>query len=257
VTPFASAECGSPGAPWVVLHSSLACTHRMWDPQADALHAAGLNVLRYDYRGHGRSAAVPGPYTLADLGGDTLALLAQHGIKRAVHVGLSLGGMVAMWLAQHAPEAVSGLVLCATSAALGPSEVWHERGQAALRTGMRPVADMFLPRWFTAEFADAYPEVVAAVEQQILATTPAGFAGGCDAIATMDLLGDLPSIIVPTAVLVGRDDPGTPPEHARRIAVGIPSATLTELDPGAHLLNLQRPEPVTAAIRDIADGVRL
>jgi 3-oxoadipate enol-lactonase len=240
---------GPDGSPTVVLHASLGCALRMWDPQTRPLVAAGARVVRYDYRGHGQSPSVPGPYTLDDFGGDVLDLMDSLGVADAIHVGLSLGGMVAMWLAEHASTRVTGLVLCATSAALTPADAWRERAAGVREAGSTDkIADAFLPRWLGPEFSASHPDVVEWVRGQLIETSAQGFAGGCEAIATMGLLPKLDRIEVPTSVVVGRQDPGTPPEHSERIAAAIRGATLTILDPGAHLINVERPEPVTQAI---------
>src|SRR6476469_7912872 len=92
---------GPADGPPVVLSNSLGSDVRMWDSQVETLAAAGFRVIRYDHRGHGRSPAPAGPYTLADLASDAAALLDRLGLARVSWVGLSLGGMVGMWLAEH------------------------------------------------------------------------------------------------------------------------------------------------------------
>lgn len=241
---------GPPDGPVVMLHNSLGCTRQMWKPQLAPLLEAGVRVLWYDMRGHGGSAVLPGPYTLEDLGNDAAQILASPGIPAATHVGLSLGGMVAMWLAEHRRELVRSLVLCSTSAELGPSQAWADRAVKARGEGCAAMADLLIPRWFTAAFATAEPDQVHEIREQIRCTPSEGFAGCCEAIASMDIRRSLADITAPTTVLVGQQDPGTPPDHARTIAATIPGAALTVLDPGAHLLNLERPAEVTAAILD-------
>ena len=111
---------GPDDGPVLVLSNSLGSTTAMWDPQVPAL-AERLRVVRYDHRGHGGSPVPPGPYALADLGADALALLDRLGLERVHWCGLSLGGMVGMWLAINAPERIDRLVLCCTSAQPGPT----------------------------------------------------------------------------------------------------------------------------------------
>ena len=232
----------------VVLSNSLGTALAMWDPQAAAL-AQGLRVLRYDMRGHGRSPVPEPPYTLADLGGDLIALLDRCGIERASLCGLSLGGMVSMWVAAHAPERVERLVLCSTSARLGPPEAWAQRAALVRASGMEAVADTVVARWFTPAFAAAHPEAVAPIRAQLAATPAAGYAACCEVVGTMDLRADLAAIRAQTLVIAAAADPSTPPEHARAIAAGIAGARLVVLPEGAHLVNLETPEPVTALIR--------
>jgi 3-oxoadipate enol-lactonase len=249
MTPFAAVE-GAADGPVVMLHASLGCTHRMWDPQIPGLLGAGFRVLRYDYRGHGGSAPANGSCTLDDLAHDALAVMELQGVAVAAHVGLSLGGMVAMWLAEHAPDTVRSLVLCCTSAQLGPSEAWRERGDLVRAKGTAAVADVLLPRWLTPAYSMARPADVAWLREQILSTTAESYAGCCDAIATMNLRGRLGEIHAPTLVVAGAQDPATPVAHAEVIAAGIRGAALTVLDPGAHLLNVERPDSVTQLIID-------
>ena len=89
---------GAAGAPVLVLGNSVGTTSELWQAQLAAL-GARFRLLRYEHRGHGGSSAPPGPYTIAGLGADVLALLDEHEIETARYCGLSLGGMVGMWLA--------------------------------------------------------------------------------------------------------------------------------------------------------------
>lgn len=233
--------------PTIMLHTSLGCTHRMWDRQMDGLLTAGFRVVRYDYRGHGRSGVTGGSCSLADLGADALAVLAQHDISAAAHVGLSLGGMVAMWLAENAQDSVSSLVLCCTSAQV-PPQLWRDRAGLVRAEGTAAVADVLLPRWLTPEHSAAHPDDVSWLREQVLSTSPSGYASGCEAMATMDIAGGLAGISAPSLVVAGAQDPATPVDHAELIVSRVPRARLTVVDPGAHLLNVERPDVVTRLI---------
>jgi 3-oxoadipate enol-lactonase len=232
---------GPPGAPVLVLGGSVGSTGAVWAPQLDRL-AAGHRVVRYDHLGHGGSLVPPGPYTIDELGRELVALLDDLGIERATVAGLSLGGMVGMWVAARAPERVDRLVLFCTSALLGPPEMWLERAAAVRAGGMPAVVDAVLARWFTAGFAAANPDVVAAHRAMLLGIPPEGYAGCCEAIAAMDLRADLPSIVAPTLVVAGAEDPATPPAHAEVIAAGVRDARLVVLDGAAHMATSERPE---------------
>jgi 3-oxoadipate enol-lactonase len=231
----------------VVLSNSLGTTLEMWEPQAAVL-ARDRRVLRYDMRGHGRSPVPETPYSIADLGADLVGLLDHYGIERASLCGVSLGGMVSMWVAAHAPERVDRLVLCSTSAIMGPPESWTERAALVRREGMAAVADTVVARWFTPGFAAARPDVVAAIRTQLASTPPEGYAGCCEAIKDMDQRPDLPAITASTLVIAAEGDPSTPPAHARTIAGLIPGARLRVLDRGAHLVNVEEPSLVTPLI---------
>jgi 3-oxoadipate enol-lactonase len=231
----------------VVLSNSLGTTLEMWDPQSGPL-ARDHRVLRYDMRGHGRSPVPEAPYTMADLGSDLIALLDRNDIERASLCGVSLGGMVSMWVAAHAPERIDRLVLCSTSAIMGPPESWTERAALVRREGVVAVADTVVARWFTPAFTAAVPEVVARVRDQLASTPAEGYAGCCEAIRAMDQRPDLPAIVAPTLVIAAEGDPSTPPAHARTIAGLLPDARLEVLDRGAHLVNVEAPDVVNPLI---------
>jgi 3-oxoadipate enol-lactonase len=243
---------GKPGAPPLVLSNSLGTNLGMWDPQVEAL-AGRFRVVRYDSRGHGQSAAPPGPYRIEELGRDLLGLLDALGLPRVRFCGLSKGGMVGMWLASHAPERVERLVLCNTSAHLGPPELWNARIEAVRASGMEAVAPQVLDRWFTGEFRARAPEAVEKVRRMLLSTPAEGYAACCAAIRDMDQRESIASIRAPTLVVVGSRDPATPPEHGRAIAVRIRGARVVEL-PAAHLSNVEAAEGFTAAVLDFLSG---
>jgi 3-oxoadipate enol-lactonase len=238
---------GKRGSPALVFTGSLGTDLTMWEPQAELLKSR-FCTLRYDIRGHGRSPVPPGPYSMDDLGSDLLALLDRLGIERACLCGLSIGGMISMWVAAHAPERVERVVLCSTSAKLGPPEVWLERAATVRAGGVEAVADGVLGRWFTPEFTAAHPDVIDRMRGILTATPPEGYAGCCEAIAEMDLTPDLPSIAAPTLVIAAEDDPSTPPEHGRRIADLIPGARFKVVSPAAHLATIERPDLTTSMI---------
>ena len=238
---------GAQDAPVVVFTGSLGTDLAMWQTQSHRL-AERFRTVRYDIRGHGGSEVPPGPYTIDELGSDLLALLDRLGIERAFLCGLSIGGMISMWAAVHAPERVERLVLCCTSALLGPPEGWHERAAVVRERGVEAIADAVLERWFTPGFAGDHPEVIERMRAQLIATPAEGYAGCCEAIAAMDLTGDLPRISAPTLVLAGAEDPATPPEHGRRIAELIGGARMEVVSPAAHLATVERPDLTTAMI---------
>lgn len=236
---------GRDDGPVVVLSNSLGSTSSMWDFVAPAL-AERARVIRYDHRGHGRSPIPPGPYEIADLGGDVIALLDRLGLDRVHWCGLSLGGMVGMWLAANAPQRVDRLVLCCTSAQLGPPDMWAQRAATVRAEGMAAVADAGVDRWLSPGFRERAPEIAAQVKAMLLAAPPEGYASCCGVIERMNLIPQLPAIAAPTLVIVGDDDPSTPPEHGERIVEHIPDARLEILAAARHLAAVEQPENVAA-----------
>ena len=142
---------GPVGAPVLVLGNSLGTTGEVWEPQAAAL-GERFRLLRFEHRGHGGSPSLPGPYTIAELGADVLRLLDGFGVPTASYCGISLGGMIGMWLAAHAPERIGALALCCTSAYLPPAGFWTDRAAQARTAGMASLAEPVVGRWFTPAF---------------------------------------------------------------------------------------------------------
>jgi 3-oxoadipate enol-lactonase len=231
----------------VVLGNSLGTTRELWEPQVGAL-GARFRLLRYEHRGHGGSPAPPGPYGLAGLAADVLQLLDEFGVETASYCGISLGGMIGMWLAAHAPDRIGALALCCTSAYLPPAQLWEERAAKVRATGMASISAQVVGRWFTPAFAERDPATVAGFVTMVEGVSPEGYAGCAEAIAAMDQRASLGQISAPTLVIAGAEDPATPPWHGAAIASGVRSARLRVIRGGAHLVNVSQPGEVTAAL---------
>ncbi|HEY6912803.1 MAG TPA: 3-oxoadipate enol-lactonase [Myxococcales bacterium] len=240
---------GPEKAPVLVLSNSLGTALEMWDPQMPAL-TGRFRVLRYDTRGHGRSDVPPGAYTIAELGKDVLALLDETGVERASFCGLSMGGMIGMWLGTNAPGRIERLVLCNTSAQMiGTPELWQQRITLARTRGMTALAEGVIERWFTPEFRARDPEAVEKVRKMLLATPGEGYAACCAAIRDQDQLDSISAVRAPTLVIAGSRDPATPPDHGRAIASRIRGARFVEL-PAAHLSNIEARDRFNASLSE-------
>lgn len=240
---------GPEDAPTLLLGGSLGTRLAMWDGQMPL--ASRFRLLRFDHRGHGGSSVPPGPYEIADLGEDVLALLDALSLERASYCGISLGGMVGMWLAANAPERIDRLVLLCTSAHMPPPSMWRERAEAVRRArSVEPVADGALQRWLTPEFAARHPDVRAWLRSMLVDTSPDGYASCCEAIERMDLRTSLGRITAATLVVSGSDDPSTPIEHQRLIAESISGARHETVAEAAHLAAVEQPEAVNELIQE-------
>jgi 3-oxoadipate enol-lactonase len=249
-------QSGPDDAPVVLLGPSLGTTNEMWTPALASLER-GHRVVRFDHRGHGRSPLPPRPWEIADLGGDVLALLDHLGLERVSYVGVSLGGMVGMWLAAHAPERIERLVCVCSSAYLPPPEVWAARAASVREAGsVSVVSASVLERWFTPRYAQEHPEVMAWMDAMLCACPAEGYAACCGVIERLDLRGDLAQITAPTLVIAAAEDPSTPPEHSASIAEGIRDARLEVLSRGAHLVAIERADEVTALIEQHLEALR-
>jgi len=235
---------GPAGAPVVVLAGSLGASLEMWDAQAAAL-APRYRVLRFDHRGHGGSPVPDGPYAMADLAADALALLDDLGLETVTWCGLSLGGMVGMRVALDAPRRIGRLVLCSTSAHLEPIAGWTERAATVRARGVGAIAASVLGRWLT----PAAPPALADRLGAMLRATPAeGYAGCCEAIAGHDVRAELGAVRAPALAVAAADDPATPPAELEAIRDAIPGARLALLERAAHLVNVERPEAFNAVL---------
>ena len=234
---------GVEGAPALVLSNSLGTTDGLWEPQMAGLERH-FRVLRYDTRGHGGSGVSEGPYTIEGLGRDVLALLDGLGIERASFCGISMGGMIGMWLGVNAPERIERLALCNTSARIGAPEVWNQRIATVHERGMEAVVPAVIERWFTEAFRGRSPAAVERIAAMLRSTPVEGYAACCAAVRDMDLMVAVERISAPTLVVAGSDDTSTPPEHAVVIAERISGARVVELD-AAHPSTSRRRRPST------------
>jgi 3-oxoadipate enol-lactonase len=244
---------GPDDAPVLVLSNSLGTTLAMWDQQVSALSGRS-RLLRYDHRGHGGSPVPLGPYAIEDLRRDVLVLLDRLEVERFSFCGLSIGGVVGMWLAGEAPERVERLVLCCTSLRF-PPDTFDSRAQTVRAEGVSAIVGAVVERWFTPAFHTSRPDVVERARRMLLAVPAEGYAGCCEAVRDADLSGRLDTISAPTLVIAGADDPAAPPDQAELISDSITGAALEVIPDGAHLANMEQPEAITQAILDYLSPV--
>jgi 3-oxoadipate enol-lactonase len=228
---------GQSGSPVLVFSNSLGANHSMWDPQA-AEFRKRFRVLRYDTRGHGQSSVTPGPYSIEQLAEDVIALLDALQLDRVHFCGLSMGGMIGMWLGVNAPERLRKLVLCNTAAKIGTSEFWNARIDAVQKNGMKSVASAVVERWFSPAFRKKAPATVSTTLKMLEEANPDGYAACCAAVRDFDFREQLRKIHIPALVLAGAYDPATPPADGRFLADQILGARYVELNT-AHLSNIE------------------
>jgi 3-oxoadipate enol-lactonase len=239
---------GPDNAPVVLMSNSLGTDLGMWEPQMAAL-TARYRVLRYDSRGHGQSAVTPGPYDVAGLARDALALLDALALDRVMFCGLSLGGMVGQWLGANASPRISRLALCNTSAHMDARDAYNARIDAVAKGGMEAVVDAVLARWYTPAFIARAPDAVANTRRMLLGTPAAGYIACCAAVRDMDQRASASRIGIPTLVIAGADDLATPPAAARFLAEKIAGARYVELA-AAHLSNVEAQSDFTRALTE-------
>lgn len=241
-------EPGPQHATTVVLSHSLGCDASMWDPQIAVL-ARHFRVVRYDHRGHGRSEAPPGDYTIDLLGADALAVIDAVCAKQAVHFcGLSMGAMVGMWLATREPKRLRSLVLANTAAHIPLRAMFEQRIHTARTEGMTNIAASTIDRWLSDAFRDLHAAQRDALVDTMLQMSPHGYAGCCAVLRDTDLRPDLGRIALPTLVIGGSADPSTTPQAMHALAHAIDGAHVLILDGASHLSNIERPRAFADAL---------
>ena len=241
---------GPADGPVVTMSHSLMTTLGMWEPQVKPLIERGYRVLRYETRGHGGTSVTEPPYTLDTLAADAAAMLEALGIRQTHFVGLSMGGMIGQTLALARPDLLKTLTLCDTSSGYPPeaAAMWNDRIKGAEQGGMEPAVAGTIERWFSPSFAAANDPVVAPVRDMIRGTAVKGFIGCGHAISKLALTEKISAIRVPTLIIVGEDDPGTPVSMHVTIKEKIAGSQMVIIPDARHLSNLEAVEPFNAAL---------
>lgn len=247
---------GKKNAPVVALSHSLASSLIMWEPQMDALQA-DFQVLRYDIRGHGKTAAPKGAYTMEMLAEDAVALLDGLKIDVVHWVGLSMGGMIGQGLALNHSSRLRSLALCDTGARIPPEgqAMWEERIGIAKNQGMAALVNGTMERWFSPSFLQENSPMVSRIREQCLATPVDGFIGCGEAIRKLNYLDRLREIKLPTLILVGEDDQGTPVAASQAMQERITNSKLIILPKARHLSNIEAAEGFTKALLQFLKSV--
>ena len=229
--------------PVVMLSHSLGSSLAMWNPQMKALEPH-FQVLRYDIRGHGKSEAPPGAYTLELLGEDAVALLDVLEIEKVDWIGLSMGGMIGQGVALNYPKRLKSLALCDTAAVIAPEAqpIWQQRIDAVREKGVESQLEPTMERWFTPSFLKLNPYMLGVIREEFLATPAKGYLGCIYAIRKLNYLDRLSTINIPTLIMVGEDDPGTPISASEAIHQRIPNSKLVIIKSARHLSNVEQPE---------------
>ncbi len=231
---------GPADAPPVLLSNSLSCDLSMWDDQV-AAWGDRFRVIRYDGRGQGGSVVSPGPYTMDRLGMDALAVLDALGVPQAGFCGLSMGGMVGLWLLTHAPQRIARAALCNTAAHMGPPSLWDGRIALVQQGGMTATVEPTVTRWFPEAFRARAPGVIDRMRAGIRSTPPEGYAACCAAIRDMDQRDSMRAITNPVLVVVGANDPATTPADGQAIYAAIAGSALVTLEAG-HISAVEAPD---------------
>src|SRR5262245_15486203 len=246
---------GKRGAPWVVFSNSLATNLSMWDDQAEAL-GDKFQILRYDQRGHGGTDAPEGRYSFDLLVADVIGLFDALEIERAHFVGLSMGGMTAVALAEKHPDRLDRIVPCDCGPASTPqsTQQWQERIAVARENGMEALVEPTVGRWCPPEFLAANKSAADRLREMIRTTPTAGFIGCAFALSNYDLRPGLSKINLPTQFICGGKDAalgGTKALHA-----GVAGSSFVEIEGAGHISNVEQPAIFARAIKEFLTAPR-
>ncbi|RAI16861.1 alpha/beta fold hydrolase [Rhodoblastus acidophilus] len=242
---------GPEDAPVLILAHPLGASLNVWE-QVSADLRDRLQILAFDARGHGGSWKPQGPYSLDDLGGDLLRLLDALAIERAHFCGLSMGGLIGQWLLVHAPRKLNKLILANTAAHLPDAAAWDARIAAVAEAGVAALTPSILPRWLSAPFREAHPEVAAAIAAQLDGCDAGGYSGCCAALKDADFREILPVAAQAAEkdilVVVGEAAGSTPPSMGEALAAAC-GARVARLE-AAHLSCVEDAPGFAALLRD-------
>jgi 3-oxoadipate enol-lactonase len=237
---------GPRSAPHLMLSNSLGSDLTMWDPQLAAF-SEHFRVIRYDSRGHGRSGAPLGPYTMERLGRDAVGVLDHLSIEKTNWCGLSMGGMVGQWLGAKVPSRVDKLILSNTTSYYSDKQSWTNRIEFVRANGMRAMAAASMERWFSPDFRERELAAITRATEMIVSTDTEGYVGCCAAVRDMDHRAMLSAIQAPTLVIAGLLDSATPLEAHEFIYNQIAGAQLKSLR-ASHLSNIEQPDEFSATV---------
>jgi 3-oxoadipate enol-lactonase len=244
---LARTEDGRDDAPVLALVGGLGTTTAVWDRQVEPF-SSHFRIVRFDLPGHGASPVPNGPVTIAEIGRSVLASL---DVEQVSFCGISLGGMVGMWLAAEAPGRIARIVLACTGASLGTPESYAERAALVRAEGTQVTVDGARERWFTLPFRDSPP--ARRILDDLRGISAEGYAACCEAVGAFDFQRRLGEVAAPALVVYGSEDPVTPPEVVETLATGLPTVDVVRIEAAAHLANVEQPDAFASAVLRFVD----
>jgi pimeloyl-ACP methyl ester carboxylesterase len=242
---YAEHLSGAPGGTPLVLVHGAGGTHLHWPPQVRRL--PGVSVCALDLPGRGRSGGCASS-SIADKAEAVLALLDHMGAARAVVGGHSMGGAIAQTLALSQPARVVGLVLVGTGGRLRVSQAILEGVARDFPATVGLIVEsMFGPQ--------ASPDLKRLAHKRMLEVDPEVLLGDWRACNAFDVLPRLPEIAAPALVVAGTADTLTPEKYARYLAEHLPRARLCLVPGAGHMVMLEQPAAVAAAVADFVREV--
>ena len=237
----------------IVFANSLGTDLRIWD-EVIARLPADLPVLTYDKSGHGLSSG--GSATITQFAEDLAALLDELGLRDVLLCGVSVGGMIAQQLAALRRDLVAGMVLSNTAHRIGDRDGWNARIAALDATGLGPMGDRLIERWFAERYRSGFPTETEGYRTMLVRTPPEGYRAVCAAIRDADLTEVARALRCPVLCIAGSDDLATPPDRVQALADLIPGAELRVLPDVGHLPCIEAPDQLARHIGTFHGGLR-
>jgi 3-oxoadipate enol-lactonase len=133
--------------------------------------------------------------------------------------------------------------------------IWQERINTAHHKGTQALVDQTLERWFTPSFLSLNPPILELIRKQFLATPVEGYSGCTEAIRKLNYLDRLAEINIPTLIMVGEEDPGTPIATSEAMHKRIPNSKMVVIRSARHLSNVEQPEIFNATLVKFLRGL--
>jgi 3-oxoadipate enol-lactonase len=251
VTPIGSLHAVVDGdvhaQPVLVLGPSLGTTTEAWNDLVPLLRET-FAIVRFDLPGHGKSPVADAPFTLTDLANAVIALADSLAINTFDYAGVSVSGGVALELAHHFPARLRSTVVICSAAFLGGPDLWRDRIAVIKKRGMDSQLNGLAERWFSPTTIATKPALVDEFLDMVASANPDGYAQVCHAIGTFDARPYLASIRVPTLVISGELDTGTPPSAGKAIADTVPVARQVVFADAAHQAAAEYPSKTATTL---------
>ena len=232
---------------FVLIHS-LGTDFRIWDKVSNLLLPYG-NVLLYDLRGHGLSDYCAAPDGLKDYCSDLSSLIDHLGIsKNIIPIGLSVGGMIALLLANQLQKRIIKMVLADTCHKIGTTSNWNDRIKKVSEGGLVAISSEVVARWFSENYKSKFPDEIRGTKNMLERSPLQGYIDTCAAIRDADLSMIARTIDIPTLCLAGDEDRATTPEDVKKLADLIKTSNYSIIKESGHLQCLDNPEKMTNLI---------
>lgn len=238
---------GDPADRGLVLVHSLGADSRMWRDQIPVF-SQHRRLVTMDLPGHGHSSADEGEYSIEALALDIVDIAVEAGLDTFDLCGISIGGVISLWVAINLPERVGRLIACNTGARIGTEEAWSQRIEAVLAGGMQEIRDTVVPRFVTTDLERRHPSALRQVYDMFDGIDPVGYAGCCAALRDADLRTAVGRIDKDTLLIGGAEDIATPPETMMVLQQSIKGSRLIMIERAGHLSNIDQPARFNEAV---------